>query len=366
MTLNYRLGAEGGIQLDDGTSNNMLRDQIAALTWVRDNISQFGGNPDHVVIGGESAGAMSVAALLASPKARGLFHGAILESGAAHNVVAQEGALAVGRRFAEHVGAEPTAEALGALPEETILQASAAIEAEVAASTDTQTFADLAGSSMAWQPSIDGDVLPEHPLDVLARGEGADVPVLIGTNQDEGSMFVTGLGLYDSATPEQLEAAVRAGGARDPETVIRLVTDEADPHPGRSLTTFMDLWKFQLPLREFVRRRQASSAPTFRYKFVWPSPSFGGALGSYHMLELPFVFNTVDTDAARATAGEDLPGALADAAHGAWVSFITTLNPGWEPYFGDGTTTTGVFDADGLRIVNDLDEATFTAWQDQR
>lgn len=366
VTLNYRLGAEGGIQLADGTSNNMLRDQIAALTWVRDNIANFGGDPDHVVIGGESAGAMSVAALLVSPAARGLFHGAILESGAAHNVVAREGALAVGRLFAQRLGVEPTAEALGEVPEDEILRVSAEVEAEIAASTDTETYADLAGTSMAWQPSIDGDVLPEHPLEVLARGEGADVPVLIGTNQDEGSMFVTGLGLYESATPELLAAAVRAGGARDPQAVVDLVSDGADPHPGSRLTAFMDLWKFQLPLREFLRRRQASSAPTFRYKFVWPSPAFGGALGSHHMLELPFVFNSVDTDAARTTVGEDLPGALTAAAHGAWVSFITTFNPGWDPYFGAGATTTGVLDADGLRVEADLDEPTFTTWEGQR
>lgn len=368
VTLNYRLGAEGGIQLPDGTSNNMLRDQIAALEWVRDNIAAFGGNPGHVVVGGESAGAMSIASLMASSAARGLFHGAILESGAAHNVVSQAGALAVGRRFAEYLGVEPTAAALGELDEAKILAASAEIEAEIASSPDVDTYADLAANSMTWQPSVDGDVLPTAPLEALERGEAHDVPVLIGTNLDEGSLFVAGRGIYDTVTDDKVLAAATAAGAKDPHAVARLVTDGENPHPGRSMTTFVDMWKFQLPMREFINRRTSYSSPTYRYKFTWASPKFGGALGSHHMVELPFVFNSVDTDAAKATIGENLPAALADAAHGAWVSFIKNLNPGWDPYLGSGAsaTTTGVFDAEGLHIASDLDEETFRAWEGQR
>ena len=375
VTLNYRLGAEGGIQLPDGTSNNMLRDQIAALKWVRDNIAAFGGNPDHVVIGGESAGAMSVASLLTSPKARGLFHGAILESGAAHNVVSQSGALAAGRRFAESLQVEPSAAALGTLDESQILTASAAIEAEISRSTDVETYADLSGNSMTWQPSVDGDILPTHPLEALEQGTALDVPVLIGTNQDEGSFFVTGTGIYNSVTEEQVLHAATAAGAADPHKVVELSTDATDPHPGKTMTTYIDMWKFQLPLREFLNRRKTYSAPTFRYKFTWPSPKFGGALGSHHMLELPFVFNTIDSEAARTTVGEDLPEPLAKAAHGAWVSFIKDLNPGWDPYFGsassasaasDSVTTTGVLDSEGLRVEENLDEELFNAWEGLR
>ncbi|AWB82722.1 carboxylesterase/lipase family protein [Corynebacterium yudongzhengii] len=366
VTLNYRLGAEGGIQLEDGTSNNMLRDQIAALEWVRDQIAAFGGDPEHVVVGGESAGAMSIGALLASPKAKGLFHAAILESGAAHNVVRKEGAVAVGKRFAESLGVEPTAEALGSLPEEQILQASAEIEAEIGQAAGDERYADLAGHSMTWQPSIDGDVLPQHPLDVLSAGEALDVPVLIGTNQDEGTMFVAGQGLYEDATAEHVVKAARVAGAADPEAVAKLATDEANPHPGASLTTFTDMWKFQLPLRDFLKRRKNYSAPTYRYKFTWASPKFGGLLGAYHMLELPFVFNSVDTQATKATAGEDLPKTLVAAAHGAWVSFIKNFDPGWKPYFDAETTTTGVLDANGLTVAEDLDEELLSTWEDYR
>lgn len=366
VTINYRLGAEGGLQLPDGTSNNMLRDQIAALQWVRDNIAAFGGDPDHVVVGGESAGAMSVGALLTSPKARGLFHAAILESGATHNVVSQAAALAAGRRFADHLGVEPTAEALGAIPEAAIMKASAEVEAEISGSADADTYADLAANSMTWQPSVDGDVLPARPLDVLAQGGAIDVPVLIGTNQDEGTMFVAGAGTYDTASEEGLVAAAAAAGATDPKKVLELSTDPADPHPGRSMTNYVNMWKFQLPLREFLTRRKGYSSPTFRYKFTWPSQKFGPVLGSHHMLELPFVFNTVDVEATRVTIGEDLPAALAQAAHGAWVSFIKDFDPGWKPYFGSDATTTGVFNADGVHVAEDLDEELFTAWDGLR
>lgn len=366
VTLNYRLGAEGGIQLPDGTSNNMLRDQLAALEWVRDNIAAFGGDPEHVVVGGESAGAMSVGALLASPRAKGLFHAAIMESGAAHNVVSRSGALAAGRRYAQYLGVEPTAAALGNVTEGSILEASATVEAELGRSGDTATYGDLAANSMTWQPSVDGDVLPRHPLEALEDGEALDVPVLIGTNTDEGTLFVAGSGIYDSATEDSVVQTVRATGTAEIDKVVELSTDAGNAHPGATLTTFIDQWKFQQPLRLFLEKRTRYSAPTFRYKFTWPSPKYGGALGAHHMLELAFAFNSIGTDAARRTIGDDLPTELAEATHGAWVSFIKTFNPGWQPYFSEAGTTTGVFDADGVHVAEDLDEENFRRWHGLR
>jgi para-nitrobenzyl esterase len=114
VTINYRVGAEGFLYLDDGVANLGLLDQIAALEWVHENIAVFGGDPGKVTIFGESAGAMSVATLLSMPRAKGLFHRAIVESGTAHNVNSAETAARIGRRFAEKLGVAATRKAIAA------------------------------------------------------------------------------------------------------------------------------------------------------------------------------------------------------------------------------------------------------------
>ena len=366
VTINYRLGVLGGLQLEDGTSNNQLRDQIAALEWVRDNIAAFGGDPEHVVVGGESAGAMSIGALLTSPKAKGLFHGAILQSGAAHNSVSQEAARAVGRRYAEYVGLEPNAKSLGSLEPKKAFEAGAAVEQEISTSADKDTYFDLASNSMTWQPSVDGDVLPEHPIEALKAGRGADVPVLIGTNLDEGTFFVVGTGIFDKVSDDDVKKAAAAWGAKDPEKVFELNVDSEDPRPGTTMVNLFHHWKFLQPLGQFIDARvENSDAPTFRYRFDWKSPKFGGALGSHHMLEIPFTFHTIDRQAIKDTVDPEAPVQLADDVHGAWVSFIKDLNPGWDPHTADSRPT-GVFSAEGRRVDTDVDRQSFIDWAGHR
>ena len=108
-----------------------------------------------------------------------------------------------------------------------------------------------------------------------------------------------------------------------------------------------------------------SDAPTFRYRFDWKSPKFGGALGSHHMLEIPFTFHTIDRQAIKDTVDPEAPVQLADDVHGAWVSFIKDLNPGWDPHTADSRPT-GVFSAEGRRVDTDVDRQSFIDWAGQR
>lgn len=185
VSINYRLGIVGFLahpQLDqEGASsgNFGLQDQIAALHWVRDNISEFGGDPENVTIFGESAGAASVALLMASPLAKGLFHRAISESGnfwegRFGSLKTHEQALAQGTALTERLG--KSIEELRQVPESQLLGL-----APWGMPKDPVTE--------GFSPSIDGAVVPDHPLEIYQSGRQNDVPLLIGWNGAEGKTF---------------------------------------------------------------------------------------------------------------------------------------------------------------------------------
>jgi len=175
VTINYRVGAEGFLYLADGVANLGLLDQIAALEWVQENIDAFGGDPRNVTIFGESAGAMSVATLLAMPRAAGLFHRAIVQSGTAQNVTSAATAEQIGRRFAEFLGVEATREAIAATSPERVLQAQAKLRDELLARPDPGFWGEVALSGLPWAP-VDGQTIPERPIDRICAGAAADIP----------------------------------------------------------------------------------------------------------------------------------------------------------------------------------------------
>lgn len=187
VSVNYRIGALGYLDFSSYStperpfeSNLGLRDQIAALAWVRDNIAAFGGDPDQVTIFGESAGAISVTTLMATPAARGLFHRAIAESSAPGMVFGAERARGWARGFVRALGAvaDPVGGLISAPPDE-LLRAAHVLRARLGDQPGTVPTA----------PVVDGDLLPESPLDGFEGGRAADIPLIIGTNDTEGRLF---------------------------------------------------------------------------------------------------------------------------------------------------------------------------------
>src|SRR5436190_9258081 len=187
VTINYRLGPLGFLHLADefgaalaGSGNAGILDQVAALEWVRESIAAFGGNPDDVTIFGESAGANSVATLLALPAARGLFAKAIAQSGAGAWVAERERAAEIARLTLDKLPVRPhDIEALQAVPVEQLLEAQPGAAVSVRGS----------GAALAWQPVVDGDVLPQAPLDAVRAGHASGIHLLTGTNQHEVTLF---------------------------------------------------------------------------------------------------------------------------------------------------------------------------------
>ena len=360
VTINYRLGVLGFLCLDEAgdepfTNFGML-DQVAALRWVRDEIGNFGGDPANVTIFGESAGGMSVGALMGSPLAAGLFRRAIPQSGAGHNALTVDTARETARRFAKLAGASAaTREALAGLEPAAILEAQGQLDAETMAA-----MAEGRPPEMPFQPVVDGHFLQQLPIEAIRAGNSAGVSLLIGTTAEESRLFTA---MMPPETPRDDESVARAFAARltNPTTwrpaamrcasIARHGKQGARPQARNDLYVAADTdFMFTIPAERLAEAQAAREAGTFMYRFDWKSPMLDGALGACHALELPFVFATQDLPGLAAFAGEgERADQLAADVSGAWLAFARSGDPStpelpWPAYTPE-TRSTMVLDA---------------------
>lgn len=327
VTINYRLGVDGFLWFGEGPANLGILDQISALEWVRDNIAAFGGDPSQVTVFGESSGAMSIGALLAMPSAQGLFHRAILESGAARHAVDAASARMLANRLATILGVAPSREAIAAVPRERILAAQSQVASEVSKKPRKKLWGDIATNGLPFEPVIDGVSLPRHPLLALEDGAAAGIDILIGTNTQE-AMIALAPGGVDKVKRWLLPfVALRAG--LPPVRAARLFRREL---PGGRPVDHVSNMLTDLVYRIPAIRVAESHTRTHVFEFAWGSPAFDGELGACHGVELPFVFDTLGNSDWDILAGKNAPQSLADDVHGAWVAFAITGDPGWPSY----------------------------------
>jgi para-nitrobenzyl esterase len=347
VTVNYRLGPFGFLHLDEifgadfaGSGNVGLLDQIAALEWVRDNIAAFGGNPDDVTVFGESAGGMSIGALLGMPRAQGLFHKAILQSGSPSFAARADTATAIARDYLDAAGIE-TVDALEAATAEQLLEAQKEL-------TKRGTRLDL-----PFQPVVDGTVLPDLPLKTIASGTTGDVPTMIGTTADEMTLFLglnLGVGQIDD---EQLLKQMRTFfGDRAATVVDAYRANRPGGTSGDLLTAISTDRVFRIPAIHLAEAQVRQGRPTYMYLFSWPSPVMDGKLKSCHALELPFMWDALDRPGLSMLTGDGPERqAIADRMHADWIAFARTGDPGWPAYDLDRRATQ-VFDVDS-EVVDD-------------
>ncbi|SFT88756.1 para-nitrobenzyl esterase [Geodermatophilus amargosae] len=337
VSVNYRLGVDGFAHFaDDGPPNRGLLDQVAALRWVQENVAAFGGDPARVTVGGESAGAMSVGSLLAMPSARGLFGRAVLQSGAGHHALTPATATRICGYLAERLAVPPTREALAAVAIPDLIAAQQGLAAEIAVMPDPARFGEVAANLMAFEPVVDGEVLPDLPIRAIAGGSARDVPVLVGANRDEQRLFLVPNGVVDMVNDQLLELAVGGYGLPAGRALEVYRASRPGATAGELLADVATDWFFRLPaIRLAEAATQAGGGTGGRawvYEFSWPSPQFGGRLGACHALEIGFTFDTLAHEAHGVLTGDVAPQELADAMHGAWVRFISDGDPGWAPY----------------------------------
>lgn len=331
--VNYRLGSLGWLDFSDHStpehpieSNLGLRDQIAALRWVRENIAAFGGDPDSVTVFGESAGAISVTTLLTVPSAQGLFHRAIAESSAPGLAYSRERARGWAATFAAALpgGAEDPAQALRDASTDDLLRASRVL----------RHVADDTPGVLVTAPTVDGDLLPEAPLDAFAAGRSHPVPLLIGTNSTEGRLFEIPGMKVDLLVSDARADAMFAATQPDRRDQV-LAAYRGTPHRRDLGGDFM----FWYPTVQVMEIHGTNTwAPVFAYRFDL-APRLLRLLGlaATHGTELYGVFGLIDTRAGRvltALGGRRAFRALSERMQRDWLHFARHGRPAshWPAY----------------------------------
>ena len=370
VSVNHRLNILGFLHLADlggarwmHADNAGMLDIVAALRWVRDNIDRFGGDPDNVTIFGESGGGGKVSVLLAMPHAGGLFHRAIIQSGAAIRVSTRERANALAEAVLKELGLRAhECERLQTLPAERILAAIAPAVRAVGRSRwpllDRYDFG----------PVVDGGDLAQHPAEPEAPAISDDIPLMVGGTKEESAYFLADDDQVwnRSLTEAELRRRVAAVAGGETEALLaayhRTMPQASPADRLIAALTGSNFWVCTVLLAERYAARRG--APVYMYSLDWKSPAHDGRLKAHHAMDLPFVFdnpNVPDTTAGAPGAGE-----LAARVSNTWIAFArhgspnNPAIPSW-PAYNSMDRATMVFDND-CHVAHDPDRDARLLW----
>jgi para-nitrobenzyl esterase len=361
VSINYRLGVLGFLYLPDepeASPNVGILDMVAALKFVKENIAQFGGDPGCITIFGESAGGFSVGALLGTPSAKGLFHRAILQSGAIHpQGFDPEEARRPGVTLFETLNLKK-----GDLKTLRKIKSEEIIKAQIAIMPDPSGGVFI-GRPIRLAPVADGRIIPEHPLTAVRKGYAKEIDIFVGSNLDETKLWNLLNPEAEKIQQDDLENAVKniiilTGKREDLADKLLRIYQESRKTPRDTLDALTTDSMFRIPSIRLAEAQSAHQKNTFMYLFTWQSPFRGGKYGAMHALELGFVFGVllameVGIFPKRDEETETLSGVMMDT----WIAFAKTGNPNHpgipllEPY----TTVkraTIIFDKE-VKAVND-------------
>ena len=359
ISVNHRLNILGFLHLADfggkwvDATNVGMLDLVRALEWVKENAAEFGGDPNNVTIFGQSGGAGKVSTLMAMPAARGLFHRAIAESGAAVTVTPRAQAAKLTEQALQRLNIMPDQlDRLQTLP---VAQIVAALNSPPGAPAGP-------GGGLNFGPVVDGKVLPAHPFDPAAPALSASVPFLTGTTATETTFFA----------PDERLRAIDDGEFRTRVKALLKVEDgEADrlialyrkAQPGRDnidlyLRMETDASFFRQGVDTQAERKAVQSAPVYMYRFEYYSPVRQGRLKAMHCMEIPFVFDNLEAGAPFTGSGAAAQR-IADQMSTAWAAFARTGNPNhqgipsWTPFTAAQRATMVFGGGPEAKVVND-------------
>ena len=332
VTVNHRLNAFGYLNLEPIYGEEFARsanagnlDLVQSLEWVRDNIAAFGGDPNNVTIMGESGGGSKVSHLLATPAADGLFHKAIIQSGPGVTSGDAEQAADLAAELLAELDVDGAQE-LRDIGPESILDAERAVLARHGQGFGGPSFG----------PIMDGDVLPRQPFVPNAPPQSNDVPVMIGWNKDEMTLFTASQPWFGRLTDETLSQMAATFGPAGSDLIAAYRELEPDYSPtylaNRALTA-----RFIQGSYVIADAQSAAGAPVYVYRLTWETPVNGGIFKTPHTLDIPFMFDNVETSRVLVGPGDE-PERLAAMMSDAWISFARTgmpssdLLPEWPRY----------------------------------
>ena len=342
----YRLGLlgfgwlSGGVDGLDAPGNAGLRDQIAALRWVNENIAGFGGDPGRVTIFGESAGGFSVATLLAAPAAAPLFQRAILQSGAGDMVLASDAAAALTEKVIANLpGSGSAAYRLANLPLKELVRAQRAGLRELVPRGLRDTTPQF---GMTFLPVVDGDLLPELPVQAIANGAARDKAIMAGVCRDEWHLFQyappfnggAGMDKLRALGEAELEKRFMRALPQHGAEALALYRDMVTPDPRRSLLDLSSAMEsdrlFRVPTLRLLDAQVAAGGAAWGFQFEWEVEAFGVPLGACHVVDVPLVFDLVETPMGQLfTGGGQGAVALADRVGTQWAAFARGDSPDW-------------------------------------
>jgi para-nitrobenzyl esterase len=324
VTLNHRLAAFGYLYLGneagpayaDSQLVGML-DIVQALQWVKDNIAQFGGDPNNVTIFGQSGGGGKVSALTAMPSAQGLFQKGIIESGAAVHLGSIADATVTRDKVLANLGLK-----------------SVDMDKLRNVSTQDLMMAGAKAGLLAFFPAVDGKILPTHPFDPVASPLSAKIPIMVGSTKDEATNVFLTDPTWQTMTDADLVKRVSASvGPELAPKVIEMYRSSAPTdkpmHLWTSIVTDQMFTRNSVLLAE--RKVEQHAAPVYMYKINWNSPVLGGKLRAPHAVELPFVFDNVDVSAGLVGAGPT-QNQMAEMMSRTFAAFARTGNPNVKGY----------------------------------
>ena len=314
VTLNHRLGIMGYLELGafapefEGSGNVGMMDIVQALAWVRDNIENFGGDPNRVMIFGQSGGGRKTSHLLAMPSAKGLFHRASIQSGAALRSITPEAADETAARVLAQLGlTKDNFRELQNAPLEKLLAVQAG----------------QFGPNPQFGPIADGKVVPAHPFEPDAPAVSADVPVIVGCNRHDSGFQSPNFELDEAGLLERART-IFGNGAEQVVAAYRAAEPQGTPFKlhSRMLT---DLGRRRDSITLAERKAALGAAPAYMYYLTYESVPFGGKFGSVHGTEMPLFYHNLDRWPIAGTSEE--ARALADRTAGAYIAFAQTGTP---------------------------------------
>jgi len=368
VSINHRLNVLGFLDLSaygdkyKHSANNSILDMVLALEWVRDNISNFGGDPNNVTIFGQSGGGAKVNTLMAMPKAKGLFHKAINQSGSFRSAMLEkEDTQAIAKETMAQLGlTQSNVDSIQNIPFEVLAKASTKALGVVSEKMKA-AGKPVIGFGLNWGPSRDGNDLPYQVSSPEALALSKNIPLLIGTAKNEFAPFMNMrfVGASKETIMKQIKEQYKDKADAYIAAARKAYPNDTDP---KDLLDIDTMFRPGAVVQANDKSTLEGGAPVYMYLFTWQSPVFDGKYKALHCMELPFMFDNIDL-ANQMTGGGKDAHALAEKMSGAWLNFAKTGNPNYKnlpewPAYTPTNTATMHFD-NTCQIKPQLDKELF-------